>query len=142
MSSTKTSVVSAVSTIPSEATHEYARIGWMEHSITSVLRWLGANGITVKQAKLACRALEIPVADATVQAQVYAGKKGERGEPAELTKAQQAIWRKAAAAAAKESKPAKAVKSAKPAAKKSSKSKPAAVPAGVSDEGFDSESAE
>lgn len=58
------------------------------HPVTSVLRWMGKQGWTAKEAEKVCLKLNCAVAEATVKIQVVAGRKGKRGEPASLTEAQ------------------------------------------------------
>lgn len=55
---------------------------------TAVLRWMGKAGWKVDAAHKAITALGITVARPTVIAQISAGKKGQRGAPAELTESQ------------------------------------------------------
>lgn len=63
--------------------------------ITAVLRWMGKNEWKMEHAKRALHGLGITdVADPTYSAQLRAGKKGERGEPAKLTPEQIAELRK------------------------------------------------
>ncbi len=71
------------------------RAGFHDHSVTSVLRWMGKAGWNKKQARAALTALGIDIADGTIQIQVAAGKKGERGEPANLSPAEVAEVEKA-----------------------------------------------
>jgi hypothetical protein len=65
------------------------RIDCLGHPVTAVLRWMGKAGITSGQAKQIMEKLEIPVSPITCQIQVTAGAKGQRGNPAELTKAEE-----------------------------------------------------
>lgn len=53
---------------------------------TSVVRWMGKNGWQFEEAQQVIRALECPIADATIRIQLRAGEKGERGAPANLSK--------------------------------------------------------
>jgi len=55
---------------------------------TAVLRALGKAGCTFVQVRPILNKKKCLVADATVKIQLAAGKKGERGEPAKLTRAQ------------------------------------------------------
>ena len=54
-------------------------------NVTSVVRWMGKDAWTFQQARRAMRKLNLPVADATLQAQLRAGHIGTRGDPAKLT---------------------------------------------------------
>lgn len=63
------------------------------HSITAVLRWMGKEKWSFEDAKAAMLRKGIQLADATFRAQLLAGRKGERGEPANLTKEQEADLR-------------------------------------------------
>lgn len=55
------------------------------HPVTAVIRWMGAEGDwDKKKAKQALDKLGCDVADATINAQLRAGAKGERGDPAKL----------------------------------------------------------
>jgi hypothetical protein len=65
-----------------------------EYNVTSVLRWMGKDGWTFKQARRTMDALGLPVADATLNAQLRAGVKGERGDPADLDEDEQAKLRR------------------------------------------------
>lgn len=57
--------------------------------VTAVLRWMGKAGIEFDAAKCAVATLGCAgVSDTTVRIQLRAGAKGERGEPATLTRAQ------------------------------------------------------
>lgn len=58
------------------------------HSVTSVLRWMGANGWTLEQAREALKRHNIEVAEVTLTSQFRGGQLGKRGEPAQLTKEQ------------------------------------------------------
>ena len=61
------------------------RIDCFGHAVTAVLRWMGKEGFTSAQARGVMEELGIQVSPVTVQIQVNAGAKGERGEPAELS---------------------------------------------------------
>lgn len=63
----------------------FGRIDCMGHPVTAVLRWMGKEGFTSAQARGVMEELDVPVSPVTVQIQVNAGAKGERGEPAELS---------------------------------------------------------
>lgn len=52
---------------------------------TNVIRRLGKEGWTIPEAVFVLEQLNIPAAFGTVRAQILAGQKGERGEPAALT---------------------------------------------------------
>lgn len=58
------------------------------HVVTAVIRWMGAHRWTVDQAQRAIAKIGLPVAPATVQAQIRGGMTGTRGEPADLTEDQ------------------------------------------------------
>ena len=74
--------------MPARAEGESGRDLLFGHSITAVIRWMGKNQWKFDQAKKALAAKDITVADATLRAQLHAGRNGARGEPATLTKAQ------------------------------------------------------
>lgn len=57
-------------------------------TVTAVLRWMGLNGWSFPEATKAMAGMGMEVASATIRAQLLAGARGERGEPAQLTKAQ------------------------------------------------------
>jgi hypothetical protein len=59
------------------------------HPVTAVLRWMGQEDWTKADAKKALRKLGIDIADSTVDIQLRAGQRGERGDPASLTKQQE-----------------------------------------------------
>jgi len=59
--------------------------GLWGHQPTSVIRWMGKEGFNFKQAKRALEASGVDMKDATIRAQLSAGKKGLRGSPANLT---------------------------------------------------------
>lgn len=60
------------------------------HSITAIIRWMGKpeNGYNFEKCQKALAKHGITVADATIRAQLLAGRKNERGDPADLTKEQ------------------------------------------------------
>lgn len=58
--------------------------------ITSVLRWMGQDLWSVADAIKVTNHFKIDVAEATISAQLRAGRKGTRGEPASLTEEQAA----------------------------------------------------
>lgn len=64
--------------------------GLFGHSITAVLRRLGAEGVATAHVRAIMAAKGVKVSDTTVSIQVNAGrnKDKERGEPAPLTAAQ------------------------------------------------------
>lgn len=63
------------------------------HPVTSVLRWMGKEDWTKDDAKKALRKLGINTADSTIDIQLRAGKRGERGDPAILTgKQENELW--------------------------------------------------
>lgn len=59
-----------------------------DYSVTSVLRWMGREGWTFADAQTVLTTMNAMPADNTARIQLHAGKKGERGEPAPLTKNQ------------------------------------------------------
>jgi len=121
-------------------THTGLLGGIFGHSVTSVLRRLGKEGVATAHAREIMKAQDVETSDITVSIQVNAGRRGKGGPPAELTAAQikQLVSSaKAPEKAAPTAKPAKKGKAAaakggkaaaKPAAKKNGK-KPAAKPA-------------
>lgn len=56
--------------------------------VTHVLRWMGKDDWTMQEATVAMQRLGMDVAKATISAQLLAGRKGQRGEPANLTQDQ------------------------------------------------------
>lgn len=64
------------------------RLSLFGHSVTAVIRWMGKAGWGFDKAKAAIAAQSISIADATIRAQLLAGKKGERGDPAALGEAE------------------------------------------------------
>lgn len=56
--------------------------------VTAVIRWMGANEWTYKEALKCLTVLNIPIAESTIRIQLNAGKTGARGEPAALTDSQ------------------------------------------------------
>lgn len=61
---------------------------WFEQSVTSVIRWMGKEGWSLTEAKKAIEKAGVPYSESTTRAQLLAGRKGERGDPAVLSKAQ------------------------------------------------------
>jgi hypothetical protein len=58
-----------------------------KYSPSAVLRWMGKNGFTPEDAARALKGLGVShIKEATIPIQVKAGAKGERAEPAHLTK--------------------------------------------------------
>jgi len=55
---------------------------------TAIIRWMGKEEFKFPEAKQVCATLNLDVADATIRAQLSAGKKGERGDPAKLNQTQ------------------------------------------------------
>ena len=71
--------------------HELGTLGGLYgHSITSILRKLGREGVSTAHVRAIMAAKKIKVSDTTVSIQVNAGrnKDAERGKPADLTSAQ------------------------------------------------------
>lgn len=56
-----------------------------DFSVTAVIRWMGKERFSFEQCRTALAKQKITVADATIRAQLLAGRKGERGIPASLT---------------------------------------------------------
>ncbi len=71
--------------------------GLYGHSVTAVIRWMGKNGFNFKQCKEALDSHSLQIAEATIRAQLLAGRNGTRGEPAELSDKQIKQLRKFAA---------------------------------------------
>lgn len=65
------------------------RVDLFGHSVTSVVRWMGKSGWSFEAARKALDNLGASCADATLKIQLAAGAKGQRGDPAELSGAQQ-----------------------------------------------------
>lgn len=92
------------------------------HTVTGVLRWLGANGYDSKQAAAVLKFYKVSVADSTLVTEVCAGRVGKHGDPAQLTRNQQAEIKKHIPASEK---PKAAKKKAAPKKKATSKKAPA-----------------
>lgn len=60
------------------------------YSATSVVRWLGREGVSFAEAKVIVDTYcgESTLADATLRAQLFAGRKGQRGDVAPITEEQ------------------------------------------------------
>ena len=71
------------------------------HRVTAVIRWMGTDAWSFAEARDAFMQLGVPVADATIRTQLAAGRNGQRGLPAELSKAQIGKLTKAAKAGKK-----------------------------------------
>lgn len=71
--------------------------GLFGHSVTAVIRWMGKNGFNFEGTKKALKAQNLSIADATIRAQLLAGRNGSRGEPASLSEKQIKQLKKAAA---------------------------------------------
>lgn len=56
-----------------------------KYKATAFVRWMGVNGMSFQSAQGVLQTLGIDLADSTIKIQLVAGKKGERGEPAQLT---------------------------------------------------------
>lgn len=56
------------------------------HTFTSVLRWMGKSGMDFASAKKVFDHHKVDINDTTIKIQLSAGQKGQRGEPAPLTK--------------------------------------------------------
>lgn len=65
------------------------------HTATAALRFLGKKGWKFDQARKAFDKLGVECSDTTIKIQLRAGSKGERGEPAPVTKEQFAELKKA-----------------------------------------------
>lgn len=72
------------------------RISLFGHPITGVVRWMGKQGWEFEEAKRALERLNMECADSTIRAQLRAGEKGERGEPASITSDQKRELERAA----------------------------------------------
>lgn len=55
------------------------------HATTAVIRWMGKQNWKFKDVRESLNRMGVQVAEATIRAQLLAGRKGQRGEPAELT---------------------------------------------------------
>jgi len=111
-------------------THTGLLGGIFGHSVTSVLRRLGKEGVATAHAREIMKAQDVETSDITVSIQVNAGRRGKGGPPADLTAAQikQLVTSaKAPEKAEPAAKPAK--KGGKAAAKKDGKKAAAAKPA-------------
>jgi hypothetical protein len=64
------------------------RIKIFDHPVTAVLRWMGKHNWNVKDAMHVVQKLGAKVAKSTCNIQVKAGKTGDRGAPAKLTRDQ------------------------------------------------------
>lgn len=62
-----------------------SRINLFGHPITAVIRWMGKQGWDFSDASKALANVGGSCAEATVRAQLRAGKLGQRGEPANIT---------------------------------------------------------
>lgn len=65
-----------------------ARVNLFGHPVTAVIRWMGKHEWDFKQATRALVNLGSGCAEATVRAQLRAGKLGQRGDPAKLSEAE------------------------------------------------------
>lgn len=62
------------------------------HPVTAVLRWMGREGWEFEDALTAVVTMGAStISDVTIRLQLAAGRKGERGEPADITSAQAKI---------------------------------------------------
>ncbi len=57
-------------------------------NVTAVIRWMGTDAWDLDEVKKAFQTLDIQVADSTIDTQLRAGKKGQRGDPAKLSETQ------------------------------------------------------
>lgn len=64
------------------------RISFLGHPVTAAIRWMGKDGFSFAEARKVCTEFGVEVADATIRAQLLAGKNGQRGPAAELTQDQ------------------------------------------------------
>lgn len=62
--------------------------GLFGQSVTAVIRWMGKEGWTFAEAKEALERVKVSIAEATIRAQLLAGRQGKRGAPAELSEKQ------------------------------------------------------
>ncbi len=76
-------------------THTGQRYDLFGHPVTAVIRWMGKNKFDFATARKALDDNGVACADATVKIQLRAGAKGERGEPAKITKEEAAKLGKA-----------------------------------------------
>ena len=67
---------------------ENARVSIFGHPATAVVRWMGKHGWTFDKARKALDKLGAKIADTTIRIQLKAGANGERGEPANISKAE------------------------------------------------------
>lgn len=72
---------------PSKGKGGGTRISLFGFPVTAVIRWMGKDAWDYQDTKKALDKLQVQVAEATIRAQLRAGVKGERGEPAKLSKA-------------------------------------------------------
>lgn len=77
--------------------HTGQRYELFGHPVTAVIRWMGKNNFNFASARKALDEAGVACADATVKIQLRAGAKGERGDPAKLSKEDQAKLVKAKA---------------------------------------------
>jgi hypothetical protein len=90
-----------------EAPASTPRNKWLDQSITSVLRYLGSEGVSVQEARAIVDAEGIAVNPSTITIQIGQGRRVAAGEPskyhptslATVTKKQLAEWRKVAKSA-------------------------------------------
>lgn len=69
----------------------------MGYPVTAVLRWMGANKWDEEEALAALTSFGVyDISDITIRLQLTAGRKGERGDPAPITKSQAKTLRQAA----------------------------------------------
>jgi len=73
---------------PAKKEGEGKRDLFFGHPVTSVIRWMGANGLSFEEAEKSLKHHGISVAAGTIRTQLLCGRKGTRGEPASLSKAQ------------------------------------------------------
>lgn len=81
---------------PSSPKGERKRIDLFGFPVSAVLKWCGKQGWDFAKAKKAMASLKVTVADGTVNTFICAGRSGQRGEPAALSKEQIAALNDAA----------------------------------------------
>jgi len=64
------------------------RVKWFGFPATDVCRWFGAMGYKTKDCIEAAKKMGIDINESTIRNQVPAGKRGDRGQPAQLTRDQ------------------------------------------------------
>ncbi len=87
--SATTAVAEPLTVTTSDGKRVVVRAMVMNYPVTAVLRRLGKEGFDFAKARKAINAFDAGgISDTTVRIQIAAGRKGQRGEPAPLTKDQ------------------------------------------------------